>query len=93
MKACSIEYPLTMHKGFTLEQTISFIHRANQFQSTIYLMKKNMKVNGKNILGLSSMMVTIQNHCTLILSIDGLDAENAFSCLIKLIHSFKVNTA
>lgn len=62
-----------------------FIQKANEFKSSISVIKDNRKVNAKSLLGVLSLGVTRGMEITI--SAEGEDAEEAVNALEALIES------
>ena len=62
-----------------------FIQRANEFKSSIWVVKDERKVNAKSLLGVLSLGITRGAEVSLVA--DGNDEEEALASLIELISS------
>ena len=62
-----------------------FIQRANEFKSSIWVVKDERKVNAKRLLGVLSLGITRGTEVSLVA--DGNDEEEALASLIELISS------
>ena len=62
-----------------------FIQKANEFQSSIWVVKDQTKVNAKSLLGVLSLGVTRGVNINIIA--DGADEEQAVLALVELISS------
>ena len=62
-----------------------FIQRANEFKSSIWVVKDERKVNAKSLLGVLSLGIT--RGTTVSLVADGNDEEEALNSLVELISS------
>lgn len=62
-----------------------FIQKANEFKSSIWVVKDERKVNAKSLLGVLSLGITKGTDISLVA--DGADEEEAVSELIKLVTS------
>ncbi len=62
-----------------------FIQRANEFKSSIWVVKDERKVNAKSLLGVLSLGITRGTEVSLVA--DGNDEEEALASLIQLISS------
>lgn len=62
-----------------------FIQRANEFKSSIWVVKDDRKVNAKSLLGVLSLGITRGTEVSLVA--DGNDEEEALASLIELISS------
>lgn len=60
-----------------------FVKEANKFSADIMVGKDGFEVNGKSIMGL--MMLAAQKGSSILLKIDGTDANEASEALISLI--------
>lgn len=80
-KSIKIENRLGLHA----RAAARFVEKANQFESTVQLVKGNAKVDGKSILGLLTLAAA--KGTSLQLLTDGPDEDEASSALIELIKS------
>ena len=62
-----------------------FIQRANEFKSSIWVVKDERKVNAKSLLGVLSLGITRGTSVTLVA--DGNDEDEALDSLVSLISS------
>ena len=62
-----------------------FIQKANQFKSTIWIEKKERRVNVKSLLGILSLGIVGGTDIKIVA--DGIDAEQAVEALVELIES------
>lgn len=62
-----------------------FIQRANEFKSSIWVVKDERKVNAKSLLGVLSLGITRGTEVSLVA--DGNDEEEALDSLVELITS------
>ena len=62
-----------------------FIQKANEFQSSIWVVKEQTKVNAKSLLGVLSLGITRGTSVTLVA--DGCDEVEALDSLDKLVPS------
>ncbi len=62
-----------------------FIQKANEFKSSIWVVKDERKVNAKSLLGVLSLGITRGTEVSLVA--DGNDEEEALESLIELISS------
>ena len=62
-----------------------FIQKANEFQSSIWVVKDQTKVNAKSLLGVLSLGITRGTPVTLVA--DGCDEAEALDSLDKLVSS------
>lgn len=69
--------------GLQARPAALFVQEANRFASEIYLEKEGKKVNAKSIMGIMSL--AINRGCTVTLSIDGRDEEEAMAALIDFV--------
>ena len=80
-KSIKIENRLGLHA----RAAARFVEKANQFESTVQLVKGNAKVDGKSILGLLTLAAA--KGTSLQLLTDGPDEVAASTALIELIKS------
>lgn len=69
--------------GMHARAAAKFVHLASRFKSNVHLMKDGQKVNGKSILGI--LMLAAAQGSVVQLSVEGLDENEAFDKLEKLI--------
>jgi phosphotransferase system HPr (HPr) family protein len=74
---------LTNPQGLHLRPAELFVKRAAQFQSKIEIVKENLRVDGKSILNIITLVAT--EGTPLILEATGPDAESAIEALAELI--------
>ncbi|WP_034681087.1 HPr family phosphocarrier protein [Caldalkalibacillus mannanilyticus] len=83
------EKKLTISKGLTIKEILLLVDIAEQFESTVYFQMRERNVNGKNILGLSSLMATIQGETEVLLKIEGMDAEYAMTKIVAVMNQLQ----
>jgi len=71
--------------GLHARPAAEIVKTAAKFKSDITLVREDLEVNGKSIMGV--MMLAAEYGSTLVLRADGPDAEDAVSALAKLIES------
>ena len=62
-----------------------FIHKSNEFKSSIWVEKDERRVNAKSLLGVLSLGIVGGTEITVIA--DGVDEEEAVNSLVKLVES------
>ena len=72
--------------GLHARASSKFTQTAAQFQSEIWVSRKDRRVNGKSIMGL--MMLAAAQGTVITLEVDGLDEEAAMTALKKLIADY-----
>lgn len=72
-------------KGLHARATSAFVKVADSFEAEIYVQKKDLKVNGKSIMGL--LMLGAPLGETILISAEGADAESAVQALVELINN------
>ena len=72
-------------KGLHARATSAFVKVADSFEAEISVQKKDLKVNGKSIMGL--LMLGAPLGETIIISAEGADAENAVQALVELVNN------
>ncbi|MBQ9738614.1 MAG: HPr family phosphocarrier protein [Alphaproteobacteria bacterium] len=72
-------------KGLHARATSAFVKVADSFEAEIYVQKKDLKVNGKSIMGL--LMLGAPLGETILISAEGPDAENAVQALVELVNN------
>lgn len=72
-------------KGLHARATSAFVKVADSFEAEISVQKKDLKVNGKSIMGL--LMLGAPLGETIIISAEGPDAENAVQALVDLVNN------
>ena len=70
-------------KGLHARATSAFVKVADSFEAEISVQKKDLKVNGKSIMGL--LMLGAPLGETILISAEGPDAENAVQALVELV--------
>lgn len=81
----SIEIIVQNKYGIHARPSSSFVKLASKYQSDIFVQKNNVKVNGKSIMGLLAMEATCGSK--IIISAEGIDAQQALDALQLLINS------
>jgi phosphocarrier protein len=71
--------------GLHARPAAEIVKTAAKFKSDITLVREDLEVNGKSIMGV--MMLAAEYGSTLVLRADGPDAEDAVIALTKLIES------
>ena len=71
--------------GLHARPAAEIVKTAAKFKSDITLVREDLEVNGKSIMGV--MMLAAEYGSSLVLRADGNDAEEAVSALSKLIES------
>jgi phosphocarrier protein len=74
---------ITNSTGLHARPAAQFVKVASQFQSSVELIKDEIVVNGKSILGVLSL--TAERGSTLVLRITGEDEQKAVESLYKLL--------
>lgn len=72
-----------LETGLHARPAARFVQEANQYQSDIYIVKGNKKVNAKSIMGVMSLAVSQGTEITIIA--DGSDEEKAVEALVKIV--------
>lgn len=72
-------------KGLHARATSAFVKVADSFEAEISVQKKDLKVNGKSIMGL--LMLGAPLGETIIISAEGPDAESAVQALVDLVNN------
>ena len=62
-----------------------FIHKANEFKSSIWIEKEERRVNAKSLLGVLSLGIVGGTDIKIIA--DGVDEQNAVDALVRLVDS------
>ena len=62
-----------------------FIQKANEFKSTVWVEKKERRVNAKSLLGVLSLGIVGGTEIRII--VDGSDEEEALNALVELVES------
>jgi len=71
--------------GLHARPATTFVQKANEFKSSIWIEKDDRHVNAKSLLGVLSMGITQNTEITLIA--DGPDEENALAVLTDLMEN------
>jgi phosphocarrier protein HPr len=69
--------------GFHARAAAKFVHKANDFQSRIFVTFNNQTVNGKSIMGL--LMLAAPYGGKLEIAVTGSDEESALENLIRIV--------
>ena len=69
--------------GLHNKQVTSFVQKANEFKSSIWLESENRKMNAKSLLGI--MTLGIVTGASVVLSAEGSDEEEAVNALEVLL--------
>ena len=77
------EVVVRCESGLHNRQATYFVQKANEFESGIWLVSGNRKMNAKSLLGIMSLGIV--TGTTVTLSADGSDAEAAVSALETLL--------
>jgi phosphocarrier protein len=73
--------------GLHARPAAEFVKLANRFRSDILVVREEMEVNGKSIMGM--MMLAAEQGVELVIRANGEDAEDALSALAALVeHGF-----
>ena len=72
-------------KGLHARATSAFVKVADSFESEITVKKQELTVNGKSIMGL--LMLGAPLGETIVISADGIDAEDAIDALTQLVNN------
>jgi phosphocarrier protein len=77
--------------GLHARPAAEFVKLANRFRSDILVVREDMEVNGKSIMGM--MMLAAEQGVELVIRANGEDAEDALSALAALVeHGFGEDT-
>ena len=71
--------------GLYAKAATSFIQKANEFKSTVWIEKDERRVNAKSLLGILSMGLARDTEMTIIA--EGRDEEEAVEALVTLVSS------
>jgi len=87
MKGEPLQRIVTIHnpQGFHMRPASLFAKRASQFQSSVFVRRDNLCVNGKSLMEL--MLLTAELGSQLTLEVAGEDAELAMNALAELIEA------
>ena len=77
------EIVVRCESGLHNRQATYFVQKANEFESSIYLISDNRKMNAKSLLGIMSL--GIGTGATVTISAVGADAEEAVNALETLL--------
>lgn len=81
----SKEVTVTNQVGLFARPATFFIQKANEFSSTILVVKDGITVNAKSLLGVLSLGVS--SGCVITISATGNDCEDAVLALCGLVNS------
>ena len=79
----SKEVVVRCESGLHNKQATYFVQKANEFESSIYLVSDNRRMNAKSLLGIMSLGIV--TGATVTLSAVGADAEDAVNALEELL--------
>ena len=79
----SKEIVVRCESGLHNRQATYFVQKANEFESSIYLISDNRKMNAKSLLGIMSLGIV--TGATVTVSAVGADAEDAVNALEALL--------
>ena len=71
--------------GLHARPAVMLVKRASQFKSDIKLLKDEMEIDGKSILGV--LMLAAEKGSQIIIKVSGEDEEEALAELVKLFNS------
>lgn len=77
------EIVVRCESGLHNRQATYFVQKANEFESSIYLISDNRKMNAKSLLGIMSLGIV--TGATVTISAVGADAEEAVNALEALL--------
>lgn len=77
------EVVVNCESGLHNKQATYFVQKANEFDSSIWLISGNRKMNAKSLLGIMSLGIV--TGATVTLSASGPDAEAAVNALVALL--------
>lgn len=72
-----------LETGLHARPAARFVQEANQYQSEIYIVKGNKKVNAKSIMGVMSLAVARGTEITIIA--EGRDEQKAVEALVEIV--------
>jgi len=72
-----------LETGLHARPAARFVQEANQYQSDIYIVKGNKKVNAKSIMGVMSLAVARGTEITIIA--EGKDEQKAVEKLVEIV--------
>jgi phosphocarrier protein len=75
--------PIVNRLGLHARPAAEFVKIANRFQAHIVVVKDDLEVNGKSIMGM--MMLAAECGSALLIRADGDDAEQAVDALLELV--------
>ena len=73
---------MTNQVGLYAKAATTFVQKANEFKSTIWVEKEERRVNAKSLLGILSMGLTKDSEMTILA--EGKDEQEAVMALIEL---------
>ena len=77
------EVVVRCESGLHNKQATYFVQKANEFESSIWLVSGNRKMNAKSLLGIMSLGIV--TGASVVLSASGADAESAVNALEVLL--------
>ncbi|NEW05077.1 hypothetical protein GK047_03460 [Paenibacillus sp. SYP-B3998] len=73
-----IEWTFSMNEPWIIDRVLDFVTIANQYTCNIYVGKNGKMLNAKGLLGIVSLSLSLGTNETIVLVLDGADAEQAF---------------
>ena len=80
---CTQEFTIVNKMGMHARPAAQFVKRAGRFRCDVWVEKDDEQVNGKSIMGL--MMLAAGQGAKLVITTEGVDAEDAMKELSELI--------
>ena len=82
---CVKDVVISNQVGLHARPATFFIQKANEFKSTVWVVKEERRVNAKSLLGVLSLGIVGGTEIRII--VDGSDEEAALAALVELVES------
>ncbi|MEC0231329.1 HPr family phosphocarrier protein [Paenibacillus alba] len=73
-----IEWTFAMNQPWTLDRVLDFVNIANRYSCQIYVGAQGKMLNAKGLLGIVSLSLSLGAQSSIVLQVDGADAQEAF---------------
>lgn len=81
------ENSIHLSEPFRMAQVLALVNVSSQFQSDIYLIKKDIAYNSKCVLGTANLLTGIKEHDIIRVQAEGTDAEKAVAHVAALLEN------
>ncbi|UKS30473.1 HPr family phosphocarrier protein [Paenibacillus sp. HWE-109] len=73
-----IEWTFSMNQPWTIDRVLDFVSIANRYSCQIYVGSQGKMLNAKGLLGIVSLSLSLGAKSSILLQLDGADAQEAF---------------